>query len=97
MSPSARRLGHATRLTQLLEQACDAEDAWFVDLFVRAENVVAQKLYEGMGYSIYRRVVGYYNDDMDAFDMRKPLSRDVGNKHIREKGDEVEVSPEEVW
>lgn len=97
VAPSARRLGHATRLTQLLEQACDAEDAWFVDLFVRAENVVAQKLYEGMGYTIYRRVVGYYNDDTDAFDMRKPLSRDVGNKHIRENGRDVKVSPDEVW
>ncbi|OJD35430.1 n-acetyltransferase [Diplodia corticola] len=97
IAPSARRLGHATRLTQLLEQACDAENAWFVDLFVRAENAVAQRLYEGMGYSVYRRVVGYYNDDTDAFDMRKPLSRDKGRECVREGGKEVRVSPEDVW
>lgn len=95
--PGARRQGHATRLTQLLEQACDAENAWFVDLFVRAENTVAQELYKGMGYSVYRRVVQYYNDDEDAFDMRKPLSRDKKRQHVREGGEDIRVSPEEVW
>ncbi|KAJ9665481.1 N-alpha-acetyltransferase 20 [Coniosporium apollinis] len=97
IAPKARRLGHATRLTQSLEQACDAADAWFVDLFVRAENKVAQELYRKMGYSVYRRIVGYYNDDADAFDMRKPLSRDKGRKHVREGGEDIRVDPAEVW
>lgn len=97
VAPSARRLGHATKLTEALEQQCDAHDAWFVDLFVRAENKVALELYRKMGYSVYRRVVGYYNDDSDAFDMRKPLSRDVGRKHVREGGEDVRVDPSEVW
>lgn len=48
-------------------------------------------------YSVYRRVVGYYNDDSDAFDMRKPLSRDKDKKHIRENGEDVHVDPGEVW
>lgn len=48
-------------------------------------------------YSIYRRVVGYYHDDTDAFDMRKSLRRDKGGKHVREKGETFKVSPEDVW
>jgi N-terminal acetyltransferase B complex catalytic subunit len=90
-------MGHATRLTEALEKACDEANAWFVDLFVRVENESAQKLYKKMGYSIYRRVVGYYNDDEDAFDMRKPLSRDKERKTVVENGEKVKVSPHDVW
>jgi N-terminal acetyltransferase B complex catalytic subunit len=97
ISPSARRLGYATLLTAALEQQCDAHNAWFVDLFVRAENVVAQELYKKMGYSVYRRVVSYYADDADAFDMRKPLSRDKDRETVRENGEEERVDPSEVW
>lgn len=50
VAPSARRLGHATRLTESLEQQADANNAWFVDLFVRAENKIAQELYKKMGW-----------------------------------------------
>lgn len=50
VAPSARRLGHATRLTESLEQQADANNAWFVDLFVRAENKIAQELYKRMGW-----------------------------------------------
>lgn len=97
VAPSARRLGHATRLTESLEQQADANNAWFVDLFVRAENKIAQELYKKMGYSVYRRVVDYYNDGADAFDMRKPLSRDKDRKHIRENGENIHVNPKDVW
>ena len=55
--PSARRLRLATKLCEFLEQHCDAEDAWFVDLFMRAGNTVAQALYKRIGYSVYRSVV----------------------------------------
>jgi N-terminal acetyltransferase B complex catalytic subunit len=62
-------------------------------------------LYTGMGYSIYRRVVDYYNDDPtdptkdgeDAYDMRKPLKRDKDLKHIRKNGENFAVNPEDVW
>jgi N-terminal acetyltransferase B complex catalytic subunit len=97
ISPSARRLGYATLLTAALEQQCDAHDAWFVDLFVRSENSVAIGLYKKMGYSVYRRVVGYYNDESDAFDMRKSLSRDKEGGCVREGGEDIHVDPEEVW
>jgi hypothetical protein len=46
-----------------------------VDLFVRKGNRVAIGMYEQFGYSVYRRVVGYYHssgpgnihDDEDAY------------------------------
>jgi N-terminal acetyltransferase B complex catalytic subunit len=97
VSPLARRLGHASSLTTSMERVCDNHSAWFVDLFVRAENEVAQKLYRGLGYSVYRKVVGYYNDDSDAYDMRKPLSRDTEQKTVREGGEDILVEPSEVW
>jgi N-terminal acetyltransferase B complex catalytic subunit len=76
---------------------CDALDAWFVDLFVREENGDARKMYHKLGYSVWRRVVGYYNDDADAFDMRKPLTRDKGRETIREGGEDIKVDPSKVW
>ncbi|KAI9718187.1 MAG: N-terminal acetyltransferase [Chrysothrix sp. TS-e1954] len=97
VAPRDRRLGHARKLTEVLEQQGDAEDAWFVDLFVRADNEVALKLYASMGYSIYRRVIKYYNDDADAFDMRKSLKRDKDGKHVRKDGDKHHVDPSAVW
>ncbi|KAI9858979.1 MAG: hypothetical protein M1824_003980 [Vezdaea acicularis] len=105
VAPNARRLGLARKLTESLEAAAEAQNAWFVDLYVRASNTVAVEMYKKMGYSIYRRVVGYYNDDPtgrstegeDAFDMRKPLSRDKSRKYIRENGEDFKVNPEDVW
>lgn len=49
VAPSARRLGHATKLSEAIEVAGDEQNAWFVDLFVRVENVAAIKLYKKMG------------------------------------------------
>jgi N-terminal acetyltransferase B complex catalytic subunit len=97
ISPLARRLGHASKLTEALERSCDSREAWFIDLFVREENVAAQQLYKSLGYSVYRRVVKYYNDDVDAFDMRKPLSRDKNRDTIREGGEDIAVDPSDVW
>lgn len=88
-----------------MEEAGDEYDAWFVDLFVRKSNRIAQALYRGMGYSVFRVVKGYYSDDPndetadgeDAWDMRKPLRRDVDRKHVRSDGEKWEVQPEDVW
>lgn len=57
----------------------------------------AEPLTKNHRYSVYRRVVDYYSDDMDAFDMRKSLRRDVDNKHVRENGEDFKVSPNDVW
>ncbi|KAG9516810.1 acyl-CoA N-acyltransferase, partial [Aureobasidium melanogenum] len=97
VSPSSRRLGHATALSNSLEVIGDRENAWFVDLFVRVENTAAIELYKKMGYSVYRRIVDYYNDGSDAYDMRKPLSRDTKRATVREGGEEIRVDPAEVW
>lgn len=58
----------------------------------------------GNSYSIFRRVINYYNDDPtgrkegeDAFDMRKPLSRDKKLQHIREDGENHKVYPEDLY
>src|SRR6266536_1258203 len=40
IAPQYRRLGLARRLTESLEKACDEQNAWFVDLFVRQSNKV---------------------------------------------------------
>jgi len=105
VAPHARRLGLARTLSQSLERSGDEYDAWFVDLFVRKSNKIAQALYTGMGYSVYRRVLEYYSDDLtnaskdgeDAYDMRKPLKRDKTRMHIRENGESFAVEPENVW
>ncbi|KAF2709782.1 n-acetyltransferas-like protein [Pleomassaria siparia CBS 279.74] len=95
--PSARRLGHATRLSSSLEQQSDANNAWFVDLFVRASNEIGKELYRKMGYSVYRTIENYYNDGEDAYDMRKPLSRDKKRECVREGGENIRVDPNDVW
>jgi N-terminal acetyltransferase B complex catalytic subunit len=105
VAPHARRLGLAQTLSHSLESSGDEYDAFFVDLFVRKSNKIAQALYTGMGYSIYRTVKEYYSDDPtdpsadgeDAYDMRKPLRRDKERKHVRENGERFEVMPEDVW
>lgn len=61
VAPSARRSGLAKALVAELERRADAARGRFVDLFVRASNERAIRLYEGLGYVTYRRVVGYYS------------------------------------
>lgn len=65
----------------LEEVTIKRHNGWFVDLFVRPSNVVAINMYKGLGYVVYRRVLGYYSgsgdkDTEDAFDMRKSMPRD---------------------
>jgi len=104
VSPQYRRLGLARGMMRLIEQISDeVYHAFFVDLFVRCQNQIAKGMYEGMGYSVWRRIIGYYGtgmgggkDDEDAFDMRKPLSRDVGRRSVRANGEAVHVSAHSV-
>ncbi|CAK7338050.1 unnamed protein product [Dovyalis caffra] len=73
----------ANKLTNLLEDISDKIDnAYFVDLFVRASNTPTIKMYEKLGYVIYRRVLHDYSGEEDGLDMRKELSRDVEKKSI---------------
>lgn len=61
ITPTYRSLGLARIFMDLLETMCapgkDRVDAWFVDLFVRCNNVRAIEMYEKLGYSVFRRVV----------------------------------------
>ena len=72
VSPSHRRLSLATNLMKLLQTVAIHSDNYFVDLFVRESNLSAIKLYQALGYMIWRRVKAYYGGnsgeaDEDAF------------------------------
>ncbi|KAK4687025.1 hypothetical protein P7C73_g3107, partial [Tremellales sp. Uapishka_1] len=110
ISPPYRSLGLARTLMEILERLSrpgkDGVDAWFVDLFVRCNNARATEMYEGLGYSVYRRVVDYYHgmegvgstrDELDGFDMRKSMPRDQEKKSVRSNGRDILVSPDQVW
>ncbi|CAG8546745.1 6581_t:CDS:2 [Ambispora leptoticha] len=100
VAPAYRRIGLAERMMQLLETVSDKTQGYFVDLFVRVSNSVAIKMYKKFGYTVYRRVLGYYyssgDNEEDAFDMRKPLSRDVERQSIVSNGESRKVRPEDL-
>ena len=57
VSPEYRRLGVASKLMAHLEEVSqDLYNAYFVDLFVRVSNNLAQVMYCALQYSIYRQV-----------------------------------------
>ena len=84
VAPEYRRLSLARKMTSLLEMVSEEiYKGFFVDLYVRCANLVAIGMYEGMGYSVYRRVREYYGtlgmgkggrDDEDAFGMSYLMS-----------------------
>jgi len=78
VGPDYRRLGLAKRLMDGLEVTSDKKRCYFVDLFVRVSNKLAIGIYEKLGYVIYRTVLDYYSgeNEENAYDMRKALSRD---------------------
>ncbi len=54
-----------------------------MDLYVRAGNTIAVRMYTALGYSVYRRVLSYYQEPLeDALDMRKQCPRDVEGRSI---------------
>lgn len=74
-----RRIGLAATLMKNLEEVSERKHCYFVDLFVRVSNKVAIVMYKNLGYKVFRKIENYYagvNDDEDALDMRKSLSRD---------------------
>lgn len=77
VAPEYRRLSLARSLVNRLELVSDEHyKGFFVDLYVRCNNALAISMYEGFGYSVYRRVREYYGalgvgkggkDEEDAF------------------------------
>eukprot|EP01084_Bolivina_argentea_P035543 65915_1 len=87
VAPDYRRLGVASQLMSCLESISDeVHNCYFVDLFVRASNALAIQMYSKFGYSIYRRVLGYYCGEEDGLDMRKAMSRDTEKKSMMPLG-----------
>jgi N-terminal acetyltransferase B complex catalytic subunit len=81
VAPDYRRLGLAKTMMDELERVTTTVyRGYFVDLYVRVSNEIAIGMYEGMGYSVYRRVVEYYSatmpeeKDEDAFGEYFPFS-----------------------
>lgn len=87
VAPTFRRLHIGETLMRNLEMTTShVHSAYFVDLFVRKSNKVAQDMYTRLGYVVYRRVLSYYSgsdpkrptkNSEDALDMRKAMPRDV--------------------
>lgn len=84
VAPTFRRLGLGEAMMENLERTSSAiHNAFFVDLFVRDSNLIAQDMYKRLGYIVYRRVLGYYRPggafpkEEDALDMRKALPRNA--------------------
>lgn len=82
VSPDYRRLGLAATLMKFLEDVSEKKRCFFVDLFVRVSNEIAIKMYQHLGYIVYRTVLEYYSGDENAYDMRKALKRDVEKKSV---------------
>lgn len=94
VSPEYRRLGIAKGMMDGFELSSDLcfsavtnrlmsrHRGYFVDLFVRTTNHIAIGMYKQFGYSVYRRVRGYYHggltgnkhEDEDAFGILQILS-----------------------
>jgi N-terminal acetyltransferase B complex catalytic subunit len=95
VSPEYRRLGVASNLMAFLEEVSqELYNAYFVDLFVRVSNQLAQVMYNALQYGVYRQVLGYYSGEEDAYDMRKALRRDVKKESVVPLG--RPVTPEEL-
>lgn len=83
VAPPYRRLRLAEKLMVVLEEVTEqVHNGFFVDLFVRVSNAVAINMYTKFGYTVYRRVLSYYSNEEDAFDMRKAMKRDVAKRSV---------------
>jgi len=80
----------------LHEVSIKRHDAWFVDLFVRPSNAIAVGFYKGLGYDVFRSVLGYYSSNdgpgEDAYDMRMSLPKDVGGELSKPTGKAIKPS-----
>jgi ribosomal protein S18 acetylase RimI-like enzyme len=57
----------------------------FVDLYVRASNAVAIKMYEQFGYVKYRQVLGYYSGEEDAYGACNTVAWCRGFPHLADR------------
>lgn len=102
-----RRIALASYLCEIFKIISHLQKVYFIDLFVKVNNELGKRLYEKLGYSVFRRVVGYYgsssistsnmknslNDNDDAFDMRFSF---YGDKNLNKNGERSLVLPHQV-
>lgn len=63
VSSTHRRIGIADSLMKQLEIISENTfNTRFIDLYVRASNKLAIKMYEKFGYIVYRRILNYYSN-----------------------------------
>jgi ribosomal protein S18 acetylase RimI-like enzyme len=74
VEPTLRRLGIGRRLVHWLEQSAVVAGTFTVGLELRADNGVAARFYESLGYREVGRIRGYYQRVEDAIRMRRELS-----------------------
>ena len=73
VAPEHRRRNLARRLMSQVEDGFRKRNVRLVRLEVRTMNVAAQKLYEGLGYTITQRLPKYYSNGGDGLLMLKSL------------------------
>ena len=73
VAPEHRRRNIAKRLMEQVEDGFAKRNVRLVRLEVRVLNIAAQKLYEGLGYSITQRLPKYYSNGGDGLLMLKSL------------------------
>ncbi|MBK1841742.1 GNAT family N-acetyltransferase [Azospirillum sp. YIM B02556] len=73
VAPGARGLGIGRRLLAALEEAAAVHGCSGMRLEVRADNAAAIALYTTAGYRSFAVHPGYYEDDMAALRLEKPL------------------------
>ena len=78
VSPDVRRRGVATTLMRHLEDAFRSHDVHLMHLEVRTTNDGARALYEGLGFRVAGRRLGYYTNGDDGFLMVKTVLKDDG-------------------
>jgi ribosomal-protein-alanine N-acetyltransferase len=69
-----RRLGVGRRLVRWLEESAVVAGTFTISLELRADNGVAERFYDALGYREVGRIRGYYQRVEDAIRMRRELS-----------------------
>jgi [ribosomal protein S18]-alanine N-acetyltransferase len=73
VAPEHRRKQLAKRLMAEVENGFRRRNVRLVRLEVRSMNIAAQKLYEGLGYTVTQRLPKYYSNGGDGLLMLKSL------------------------
>ncbi|EQB59835.1 n-acetyltransferase 5 [Vairimorpha apis BRL 01] len=88
IAPAFRRFHFGSALMNIFENNGNFYFCKFADLFVRKNNISAINFYTKLGYNVYRVVKKYYNDEEDAYDMRKSLMHDK-EKEFSKRGCDI--------